>query len=420
MRTRRTSVLASSLLSGCATLGALVCGGSLHAQNVANEWPVVGAQAPFVGAVAHHPFTDRVFACDTRNLALVEYSRTGVELTTASTFAMNPSAFHQVVGLAVDELTGSIYLGDESEDLIEWDPFQRLVVRVLSVRGYCSDLSGVSCDAQRRELYVVDDTTREVIAFRIDGTYLRRFSLAGFGILDPDAIAYVPWGNGGFGSLLIGDDQLDTLFELSLDGTRSLRTARVFDQGVPISPEGLEVDSASGSLFLGDGDQGGRVLEIAGFFGSCTGGTWVYGSACRDDGGGAPAVRLGYGGAARRCPRPGILLLYEATTTSSATHGGLILGISDVSYQGVSLPFDLAGIGAPGCALLASPDILLTQLAVPLATRGPGKVASLVTLVPNLPALSGRTIYLQGFFGPDALRPQHPLSWSHGLRVTFE
>ena len=68
----------------------------------------------------------------------------------------------------------------------------------------------------------------------------------------------------------------------------------------------------------------------------------------------------------------------------------LALGLSDTTWSGGALPFDLAAVGTnPGCLVRVSPDILLY---LGNAFSAPGLLT-----VPNDPALAGFTMYAQGF-----------------------
>lgn len=67
------------------------------------------------------------------------------------------------------------------------------------------------------------------------------------------------------------------------------------------------------------------------------------------------------------------------------------IGASRTTWNGQSLPFSLASIGAPGCFLLVSPDIFL-----PGMNRGPRPTSTLTIPLPNNPSLIGQTVFAQG------------------------
>ncbi len=90
----------------------------------------------------------------------------------------------------------------------------------------------------------------------------------------------------------------------------------------------------------------------------------------------------------------------------------LIVGNSTTQWGLTPLPLDLTSVGAPGCSLLVSPDLSFFT-----ATDGFGN-ASLVSMIPFVPALAGFTLHAQWL----AADPSIPLGWafSNGLSVTAE
>lgn len=82
---------------------------------------------------------------------------------------------------------------------------------------------------------------------------------------------------------------------------------------------------------------------------------------------------------------------FSVTLGSARANTAAILAIggSDATWGGVALPWSLAGLGAPGCSLLASPDLTLALSTNALG----GTVWSLV--VPVIPELFGITLFTQ-------------------------
>jgi hypothetical protein len=75
----------------------------------------------------------------------------------------------------------------------------------------------------------------------------------------------------------------------------------------------------------------------------------------------------------------------------------LFFGFSDSTWNGIPLPFDLAGLGAPGCKILASGHIVLV---VPTDANG---LATHDAGVPNDQNLCGGAVYNQMWvFDPQA------------------
>jgi hypothetical protein len=67
------------------------------------------------------------------------------------------------------------------------------------------------------------------------------------------------------------------------------------------------------------------------------------------------------------------------------------IGFSDSTWNGSPLPFDLATLGAPGCAVRASPDSVRTTL-----TDADG-TATLGYAIPAVPTLAGAVLFQQAF-----------------------
>lgn len=89
-----------------------------------------------------------------------------------------------------------------------------------------------------------------------------------------------------------------------------------------------------------------------------------------------------------RLQRPLEVALQNARPNAAAV---FTFGLSNSQWGSFKLPFDLALIGAPGCKILASPDVLM-----PVATDASGK-ASVRMQIPNNPWLLGKTVFDQAF-----------------------
>lgn len=85
----------------------------------------------------------------------------------------------------------------------------------------------------------------------------------------------------------------------------------------------------------------------------------------------------------------------ECGVFSAAMPGTLIIGASDTSYAGASLPLNLTAIGAPACFLHTSMDVLL-----PFNTRQSGFThASTYSVgIPNNPAFANLQLYAQPYY----------------------
>ncbi len=90
----------------------------------------------------------------------------------------------------------------------------------------------------------------------------------------------------------------------------------------------------------------------------------------------------------------------------------LLLGNSNTQWGAIGLPLDLTAVGAPGCALLVSPDMSYV-----LGADGFGQ-ASLDFTVPFIPAFAGTTFYAQWLASDTA--SSIGWSFSNGLSITSE
>jgi hypothetical protein len=94
---------------------------------------------------------------------------------------------------------------------------------------------------------------------------------------------------------------------------------------------------------------------------------------------------------------------------------GLIVGLSSTQYLATPLPWDLTTVGVPGCSLLASIDLFLTQT-TGVGTGGSGSAVQTFTIPPGL---TGSTYYAQWAI-------ENPLgsatlgSLTRGLSVTIQ
>ena len=82
---------------------------------------------------------------------------------------------------------------------------------------------------------------------------------------------------------------------------------------------------------------------------------------------------------------------YELLHSARNAPTGLIIGASNTMSGSIPLPFNMAPIGAPGCFLLASTDVILGML------TGPGGDLANTLPVPNNIALDGQSLYIQHF-----------------------
>ena len=151
------------------------------------------------------------------------------------------------------------------------------------------------------------------------------------------------------------------------------------------------------------------------FGGIQPGGTWTYGTDSPASGTnfgsgcggvtGVPTLSL------ERLAWIGDALRAVASPLPPGAQAGLLFGLSNRHWQGSTLPIALDRLGAPGCALLVSPDDIV-------ATTAAQGAASWSAPVPQDPALAGLAIHLQAL-ALDPTANALGIATSDGLEVRF-
>ncbi len=109
-------------------------------------------------------------------------------------------------------------------------------------------------------------------------------------------------------------------------------------------------------------------------------------------------------------PEIGSSITLRLAYARASAVAGIVAGLSNSRWRGLNLPFDLAGIGAPGCNLLVGLD-----LAVFTSTNSTGN-GQLTIPIPNDKSLIQSTLYWQGMvLDPPANKAG--LAWTNGLRT---
>jgi len=145
----------------------------------------------------------------------------------------------------------------------------------------------------------------------------------------------------------------------------------------------LAFDTARGrTVLLG----GSRYLNDTWEYGPVAPGTWVpFGTGCA----GSAGVPLLTAGSELR-PYPGNVLTVEVAPVPANAAVLFSLGLSRTNWGAVSLPLLLDNLGMPGCALLASGDATLLQVAT-------GNLAARTIAIPNNQSFVGLAFYNQAF-----------------------
>jgi hypothetical protein len=110
---------------------------------------------------------------------------------------------------------------------------------------------------------------------------------------------------------------------------------------------------------------------------------------------------------------PGFAVMFPEWASGRIRSAAFYAGVSDSTYGGISLPFALDALGAPGCSIYASLDVSLPMISNGAAASGT-EFAELSP--PNDPRLVGSLLYIQAF-RLDATANRLGLHSSNGVRV---
>ena len=136
-------------------------------------------------------------------------------------------------------------------------------------------------------------------------------------------------------------------------------------------------------------------------------GVQTYGSACADRRGVLP--RIG----ATRSPRRNSRFALNLSRVETGLEAVLLLGTSNSTWAGGTLPFELTPFGFPGCFLRVSPDASIC--AVTSGPRGLGR-ATIAIDIPNDASLIGARFYAQWLI-VDSQSPALNVTTTRGLAM---
>lgn len=213
------------------------------------------------------------------------------------------------VGCHVDIATGNLIIGDEAEVVYVMDRAGNILSQ-FSTRPTITDLSAVTFDPCTNTIWVSNDSSNIVAEFDLLGTPTGA-SFTPSGSVDGDGITYNPVSR----TFLMGEDTGDQILEVDRNGTL-LNTYPV----APISPEGLALDTVTGTVFVANG----LIAPIAVFTltnivtGAPANAVNRYGSVCgnvslgvsdwvRDDGASCAGFQVGY----QAAQAPGGLVVFN-------------------------------------------------------------------------------------------------------------
>jgi len=363
----------------------------LCGQTIVQTWPVAYANA-FVGGVGLDHVTDTVWVVDETNDLITQFSRTGTQLTQFGPPAVPGIASPQPIGVKVHPVTGNLWIVDEAEVVYEMTRTGALV-RSFSVLPAIADASAIALDVTNQRIFVSNDSARLLGEFDQTGVNLGTISLVGAGSVDPDGLTYNPIND----HFYLGEDTGDQLIEV--DRTGALVQAFPL-AALAISPEGIDIDTRSGTFFIGGGFTQRAVFEVAGIITPGPGTATVYGTGCPDSGNTVPVLNVS------QAPHIGtsVAIAFQGSTTVQSL-GWFVVGISRVTIP-------LAPFGAGSCVLNNDPLVVLP----PFVTSN-GR-AGFVLAYPA--SLGPSTFMFTGVFLPDGTANGIGLSGSNGLELAFQ
>jgi hypothetical protein len=309
-------------------------------------------RSPTPNDVTYDPVLDRLWLVDNDNPnCVLQMDRSGA-CTGGWTFvspSLNP------VGITFDRRTNSLWISS-NDQVTQWDKTGNRLSGGFrfTPTGGTNILSGVAHDLRTDRFYITQSNGTRVFEVDKTGMLVSTTSLAPFGVVDTQGIHY----------------------------------------SLPLN-QLVVVDNTQSRTY---------VFDLAG----CAGSVTARGTGCRDPQG-APLTL-----AATGCPDLGRqLTLALQVHAANVARVFFAAGVSDTTGFGLPLPIDLTALGAPGCSIYTSTDLLLG----PVNNTGGG--ASLVLTVPNDPSLVGRALHWQGLqAGPPIVTPL-PVATSNTLRTTF-
>ncbi|MBL8896665.1 MAG: hypothetical protein JNM84_03515 [Planctomycetes bacterium] len=256
--------------------------------------------APSPNDIAYDPINDLLWVVDNGPTVVVPLNRAGA---CQAGWGIAPPTGNPA-GLAFNRNTGTLLVGSTgliSEWSVQGAPLTGgFAFTPPSGSAY---LNGIAHVPSNDHVLVAQSGGTEVFEFDASGTLLSTTSLAGFGLVNIQGLAF----NASNQTLLVVDNATSTV--------------HVFDAAF------------------------------------CRGTTRSSGSGCRDAGG--TALRLTTAG----CPdRRAGFSIGLATSASNVSPFFLIFGLSDTNTSGIALPLDLGLFGAPGCSLYTSQEGVIGPL----------------------------------------------------------
>ncbi len=366
------------------TLAAVAAAPNLAAQTVTQSWAFGGT---FLGGVAYDYYSNTIWTIDSSRDEISQYTRGG---TLIQTF---PAPLMQVVGGFVHPNTGNLWVVDETEMVFEFTRTGVATGVQWSTAPSITDASAITHDPDSDTIYVSNDSGNVIGEFDLSGASIRRFNVSGAGSVDADGLVYNPLTQ----TFYLGEDTGDQIIEVNRLGGLVATFAL---GGLGISPEGLSVDTRTGSLFIGS-TVGNTLFEVAGIVPACVGSVTEYGQGCPDSGGTVPFA------SASGCPVRGRSISFGCrySPTITAPLGFVILDFTRGNAN-------LGPFRAPACTALTP---LFNGAVAPLSIVN-GEVGFTVTW----PMAPGNSVNMQFGIFPDfgaGSGGSLPLALSNGVEV---
>src|SRR5262245_55032372 len=206
------------------TLAAVVLLASLitptQAQTVVSPFPIGPAGVALLGGLDFDCNSGVVWNADETNNIISCYSAAGKFLKSYPAVVPPGSGVvdPQPIGVGINQTTGKLWIGDEAEWVYELDPLTGLPTGVSwSTLPSINDVSGVAVNQLTGNIYVVQDsgTPRKIVEFTPAGAPVTTINLPATGSsLDPDGLAYDSYNNWFY----VGDDTANTIFRVDMTG----------------------------------------------------------------------------------------------------------------------------------------------------------------------------------------------------------
>lgn len=355
------------------------------------------------GGVTQDGLTGHFFVVDsTGGQTVHEFDANGTFLTQLSANGCTPASPHPH-GVTHDSLRDSLWVLDGNET----GPGLVLAVTELDRAGVCR--GGFTMPPLIRPGGIAFDPWHDTLWIASSGQ-VDEFSVTGapaggsfpfvttFGSRRLSGITYVPQ----LDRLLIVAENEAVAYEVERNG-RSTTVLDFSPFGIT-NPQGIHFSPVTSTLTVFD-EASSMVSVFA--LQVCTGSVTRFGQGCTDPTG--TPLSIQWSG----CPAVGDAFWISLQTgVTNTLPAWIAVGTSVTSLpNGISLPLDLGGLGAPGCFLYTSHEIHGGPL------TNPGGGAGLRFTVPNDPALRGVVLHWQGYQAGPGIPSALPIVTSDALTV---